>query len=92
MGMPEAGFEYTQGQPNQFKRADLPNGVTREFCGNCGTQILSRAPALAGVVLLKVGTLDDPKVFSPDMAIFTKDQQPFHHIADGLPAHETFPG
>jgi len=48
MGMPAAGFSYTKGSPQKFKRADLEHGVTREFCGNCGTHLLSRAPALAG--------------------------------------------
>ena len=53
MGMPEAGFAYTQGAPKQFRRKDLPQPVTREFCSECGTQILTRAPAVPGVVLLK---------------------------------------
>ena len=92
IGMPEDGFEYTEGQPNQFQRADLENGVTREFCGNCGTQLLSRAPALPGVMLIKVGTMDDPSMFSPDLAIFTKDIQDFHHVPDGMPAFEGMPG
>src|SRR4029450_11614641 len=30
VAMPEAGFKYTKGAPKKFKRADLPNGVTRE--------------------------------------------------------------
>lgn len=92
IGMPEANFAYTEGAPNKFKRPDLPNGVTREFCGNCGTQMLSRAPGLAGVVLIKVGTMDEPSLFSPDMAIFTADMQPFHHIPNDLNAFEGFPG
>src|SRR5512139_2423865 len=63
MGMPEAGFVYTQGKPKAFRRKDLPNPVTREFCPECGTHLLTRAPGLPGVVLIKVGTLDDPSVF-----------------------------
>ncbi len=92
MGMPADGFTYTQGAPQQFKRPDLEQGVTREFCGNCGTQLVSRAPVLEGVVLLKVGTLDDPSVFTPDIAIFTVDQQAFHQIAEGMPSFERMPG
>lgn len=92
IGMPEDGFAYTEGTPSQFKRPDLPNGVTREFCGNCGTQILSRAPGLPGVMLIKVGTMDDPSLFTPDLAIFTADKQAFHHIPEGMPAYEGFPG
>ena len=61
--MKEAEFRYTQGKPKGFRRSDLPNPVTREFCAECGTHVLTRAPGMPGVVLLKVGTLDDPSVF-----------------------------
>ena len=93
MGMPAAGFAYTKGKPKEFQRADLESPVTREFCGECGTQILSRAPGLPGAVLIKVGTLDDPSAFpGPDMAIFTCDAQPFHKLPDGIPTFERTPG
>jgi hypothetical protein len=55
LGMPEAGFEYTKGAPKAFRRSDLDNPVTREFCAECGTPLLSRAPGMPGTVLLKVG-------------------------------------
>ncbi len=93
LGMPEPGFRFTAGTPKQFRRQDLPNPVTREFCGECGTHLLSRAPGLAGVVLIKVGTLDDPSVFEgPQMAIFTIDKQGFHHVPEGIAAFERVPG
>jgi hypothetical protein len=93
MGMPEAGFGYTSGSPKQYRRADLEKAVTREFCGECGTHILTRAPSVPGVVLLKVGTLDDPSVFgAPQMAIYTIDKQSFHHVPEGVPAFERTPG
>ncbi len=93
IGMPAAGFQYTQGTPKQFTRTDLENPVTREFCPNCGTQVLSKAPAaLPDVMLIKVGTMDDPSMFTPDMAIFTVDQQSFQHVPDGMPSFERMPG
>lgn len=93
IGMPEGGFAYTKGKAREFRRSDLERPVTREFCGNCGTQILSRAPGLPGVALLKVGTLDDPSLFGrPEMAIFTIDKQAFHHVPEGLAAFERTPG
>jgi hypothetical protein len=93
MGMPEAGFRYTQGSPKGFRRKDLPNPVTREFCAECGTHILSRAPGLPGAVLVKVGTFDDPSLFGgPQMVIFTVDKQGFHHVPPGVPAFERTPG
>ena len=87
---PEA-FRYTKGTPKQFKRKDLENPVTREFCPECGTHLVTRPPR--SIVVVKVGTLDDPKVYGgPKLAIYTVDKQPFHHIADGLPSFERLPG
>ena len=92
LGMPEAEFSYTKGTPKAFSRSDLETPVTREFCPECGTHILSRAPGLAGAALIKVGTLDDPSVFDgAQMAIFTVDQQAFHQLPEGVPSFERGP-
>ena len=93
MAMPEASFAYTSGAPKGSQRKDIENAVTREFCPECGTHILTRAPAVPGAVLLKVGTFDDPSLFGqPQMAIFTCDKQSFHHIPEGMPSFERTPG
>jgi hypothetical protein len=93
MGMPEPGFKYTKGSAKQFRRRDLANPVTREFCAECGTHILAKSSALPGAVLLKVGTFDDPGVYGgPQMVIFTIDKQAFHHVPEGVPTFERVPG
>lgn len=93
MGMPEATFSYTKGAPKAFTRSDLDNPVTREFCPDCGTHLLARSAGLPGVVLIKVGTLDDPSIYGqPDMVIFTADKQSFHHIPTDIPSFERGPG
>jgi hypothetical protein len=93
MGMPEAQFAYTKGSAKGFSRTDLETPVTREFCADCGTHILSKAPSLPGTVLIKVGTLDDPAVFGgPQMVIFTVDKQGFHHVPEDVPTFERLPG
>jgi hypothetical protein len=92
LAMPIAGFAYTKGTPKTFTRSDLERAVTREFCANCGTHMISRAPGFPAVIV-KVGTLDDPKAFGePNLAIFTIDKQSFHHIPEGMPAFERLPG
>ena len=89
--MPSAGFAYTKGAPKQFTRGDLENPVTREFCPDCGTHLATRPPGRP-VIVVKVGTLDDPKLYGgPQMAIFTIDKQPFHQVPDGLPSFERMP-
>ena len=93
LAMPESGFAYTSGTPAAFTRSDLESPVTREFCGTCGSPILSRAPSLPGAVILKVGSLDDPKAFGmPQVAIFTCDQQPFHVVPEGVMSFDKVPG
>ncbi len=92
MGMPEAGFEYTKGAPKAFQRSDLENPVTREFCAECGTHLVSRAPGMP-LALLKVGTLDDPAEFGgPQVAIYTVDMQSFHQVPEGCATFERMPG
>ena len=91
MLIPAAGVRYTKGAPKTFKRDDLPNLVMREFCENRSTHLFTRPPQL-GAVVLKIGTLDDPKQFgSPKMALYTIDKQSFHQIAEGLPTVEPLP-
>ena len=84
-------FSYTNGGPKQFARSDLENPVTREFCAECGTHLVTRRPGLNAVVL-KASTLDDPGVFgSPQMANYTIDKQPFPSDPEGLPSFERLP-
>ncbi|WP_144109679.1 GFA family protein [Paraburkholderia sp. BCC1886] len=89
MAMPADAFHYLAGSPRQFSRSDIDQPVTREFCGTCGTHLLTRSPRLPGLVLVKVGTLDDPSIFQrPDAAIFAIDKQAFHHVQDDVPVFE----
>jgi hypothetical protein len=89
--MPSSGLRFTKGTPKQFTRKDLEHAVTREFCPDCGTHLVTRLPNMPAVVL-KVGTFDDPSLFgAPTMAIYTVDKQAFHHIPEGLPAFERLP-
>jgi hypothetical protein len=77
--------------PKTFTRTDLDRPVTREFCENCGAHLTTRSPNVP-LVILKVGTLDDPSLFGvPQMAINTLDKQPFHMIPEGLPTFERLP-
>ena len=93
LAMPASGFRYTQGEPKRFARTDLDSPVTRTFCPDCGTSLTSLPPALPDLVILKVGTLDDPSEFgNPDMAFFCVDKQSFHYLPDDLPAFDRFPG
>jgi hypothetical protein len=93
MAMPSAGFTYTQGTPKTFTRSDIPDPVTREFCGECGTHLATRSPRMAHGVILKVGGMDDPSQYpGPRMAIFCIDKQAYHRVPEGVPEFERLPG
>ena len=42
MVVPPEAFRYTKGAAKPFKRSDLDNAVTREFCPECGTHLATR--------------------------------------------------
>ena len=90
----EAGdFAYVKGEPARFSRSDLATPTTREFCATCGTHVLTRVPNDASMLILKVGTLDDPSQYEgPQAAIWTADAQAFHMIPEGIATFPGFPG
>lgn len=90
IAMPADGFTYVKGEPKGFARPDLETPVTREFCPNCGTHLVTRVSR--PIVIVKVGGLDDPSVFGePQVALFTIDRQAFHHIPQEVSAYERRP-
>ena len=92
IGMPATGFEYTKGSPKEFRRSDLENPVTREFCGDCGTHILAKGAAMP-LRMIKVGTMDDPAEYGqPQMAIWCADKQTFHQVPEGVATFDRMPG
>jgi hypothetical protein len=93
MAMPSAGFSYTKGAPKAFTRSDLDNPVTREFCGECGTHLVTKAPGMPDAVILKVGSMDNPDQYpGPQVAIFCADRQSFHRVPEGVPEFDRLPG
>lgn len=92
MAMPIPSFKYVKGAPKEFKRADLAAPVTREFCADCGTHMITRPQGFPALIL-KVGSLDDPKQYGgPQAAIYMCDAQPFHMVPDGVKPFDKLPG
>ncbi len=84
-------FTYTQGEAKPFKRSDIEHAVTREFCPNCGTHVMTRRPGI-DFLIVKAGTLDDPADYGkPKMAIFCAEMAPYHVIPEGMPAFDGLP-
>jgi hypothetical protein len=59
---------------------------TRLFCPNCGSQLFTNVSAMADIVFIKAGSLDDPSQYQPTINIYTASAQPWDHIADDIPS------
>jgi hypothetical protein len=92
MLFPLESFQLTSGEMKQFRRSDLERPVTRHFCENCGTGVASETPNRPGSIVMKVGTLDDPSIFKPAVAIYTCDKQDYHHIPEDMTVFDKRPG
>ena len=55
----EENFRVTKGQLKTFRRDDLEAPRVRYFCGDCGTHVCVESPPRPGMLVLKIGTLDD---------------------------------
>ena len=89
MVVAEQSFRYTQGTPRQFARSDLEAPATRDFCGTCGTHLVTHSTRAPKALIVKAGTLDDPSVYGlPDRAIYVGEKQVYHVVPEGVAISE----
>lgn len=91
MVFPKNSFSYTSGKISKFSRKDLDAPVVRHFCNKCGTAIGTESPSRPDSMIVKVGTLDEPRNFESKAAIFTCDLQPYHYLPNELPSFNKRP-
>ena len=81
-----------QGEPRIYvKTADSGNRVSRGFCPTCGSPVLSRNSAMAGMAFVRASSLDDPDQFTPQMVVYTARAAAWDPPASGLPSFEGMP-
>lgn len=83
------GDKVTIAGESLVRRESSP-GVTRSFCGHCGSPMAYESEAWAGEVHLLVALFDDPEAFPPKAHVHVKTRLEWLHIADGLPQLEGF--
>ena len=82
--VPRERHEWTIGTPKRF--ASSP-GVTREFCGTCGTELAYSNEKAAKTIDLTIGSLDCAAGHPADRHIWTADRLDWLRLDDHLPAH-----
>lgn len=81
---PAAAFRYMQGNPGIYRSSAWGQ---REFCRDCGTQLLFRNTEHGKTVDLNFITLDDPEQLEPEYHIYTESQLKWLNIVDHLPRY-----
>lgn len=77
-------YEITGSEPVRYPSSP---GVTRAFCGRCGTPLSYEAERYAGEVHVTISSLDRPEDFPPQGHVWTEDRIPWFETADDLPRH-----
>ncbi len=80
--------ELLSGQPAFFKFTDMGRNNSVHFCPQCGTYVWTEYRP--GFWFVRVGALDDPKAFAPDVHIFTRSKTPWLELPGDIPAFEEY--
>lgn len=71
--------------------ADSGSHMHRHFCPACGVQVYSLVDERPHLIILRIGTLDDPSIAAPRGTIWTKSAPPWAKIDRELPCFEGQP-
>lgn len=85
-------LQITQGK-QYLKFYKTTAGVSRSFCGECGSPIYSQKDYEPGILRLRLGTLDTPLkgVIKPQAHLFVASKAEWDSICDNLPQFAEFP-
>jgi len=73
-------------------RGDSGNNVSRGFCSNCGSPILSLILANPAIVGIKAGSLDDPAQFKPAANVYMASAPPWAPVSHEITQFNKVPG
>ena len=80
------------GETRSFEVSSASGGpATRHFCPRCGSLIFGGIVGVDTSHTIYAGSLDDPTVFRPTIAIFNRDRPVWALMPPGLTVFETMP-
>jgi hypothetical protein len=91
VGVLESNLTVT-GEPIAYTSTGSSGGpVRRHFCGVCAGRLYTSADSAGPVRMIQAGSLDDPNVVTPTVAIFVKDALAWDRIDPSLTQFESVP-
>jgi hypothetical protein len=71
--------------------ADSGGTVTTSFCPRCGSPLFGKSTTMPGMQMVRVGALDDPGAYQPQMMVYAKRRHAWVQHDDALPTFDTMP-
>ncbi|KAL4790595.1 Mss4-like protein [Aspergillus venezuelensis] len=80
---PECTIEDTKSSLKTFQDSETNSGntVERQFCGNCGSPVVTRSPKFPGKALIKASLFNT--IAPPSMEVFTARREKWQPAVEG---------
>ena len=91
MAVPEPGLAITGATTTYASLADSGKEKSRRFCPTCGSPITAEASVMPGIVMVEVGTLDDPEAAELGMHIYCRSKLGWVAVPEGAGAFPEMP-
>lgn len=89
--VPDAAFTATGEIKLHASSADSGSIVSRGFCPECGSAILSKNDSMPGMTFLRVSSLDDPDAVEPQMTVYASRAPAWAVLDRGKPVFDEIP-
>lgn len=86
--VPKDSFEVSGETTTYTHSADSGTLIHRYFCSTCGTTTYIHNESMPEWTMIPAGTLDDPDIFKPQVAVYTSRAASWDCVPDHMP---TFP-
>ncbi len=92
MGFAASAVRFS-GETRQFRSPAFRGGeAVRNWCPICGGLVFGGEVGIDASHTIYAGSLDDPSLFKPKIAIFVRDRPAWAVLPEGLTVFETLPG
>lgn len=86
--VPRSSVTLTGKTSRYTRTGDSGKAVHRNFCGSCGTVVLTEFDVDPDHVSLKACSADDPSWVRPDFHLYVTSKQRWINLSDGLPQYD----
>jgi len=91
VAVPDAAVKVTGTTATFSKPGASGQIVERTFCPKCGSTLFGRPEVMAGMTMLRAGTLDDPSQIAPSMSVYTSRARAWDPPDSNIPGFQEMP-